>query len=127
MHDVVPIEQFIFSKKIIPLDEAGPTKTISELSKLNRQIDMIVIDTFRKAFKGDENSSGDTESFLENCKKLSEEFEDAAIVIIAHSGKTVDAKSPRGSSNLIANPDYAVMVTRKQKTKNSHKDAIILQ
>ena len=116
MHDVVPIEQFIFSKKIIPLDEAGLTKTISELRKLNRQIDMIVIDTFRKAFKGDENSSGDTENFLENCKKLSEEFEDAAIVIIAHSGKTVDAKSPRGSSNLIANPDYAVMVTRDQKT-----------
>ena len=115
-HNVVPIEQFIFSKKIIPLDEAGLAKTISELRKINRPIDMIVIDTFRKAFKGDENSAGDTENFFKNCKTLSEEFEDAAVVIIAHSGKTVDTKSPRGSSNLIANPDYAVMVTRDTKT-----------
>lgn len=115
-HDVNPMEQFIFSKRIIPLDEIGLEKTIAELRRLNKPIDLIVIDTFRKAFNGDENSSGETERFLANCKKLSEEFDNAAIIIIAHSGKTSESRGPRGSSNLIANPDYAISVIKDDKT-----------
>lgn len=135
-HENNPKGMFVFSKKLLPLDtEKGLAMTIRSLKKLNKPIDIIVIDTFRKAFSGDENSAGDTEIFLSNCKKLSEEFDDAAIIIVAHVGKKAgkDSKQmgPRGSSNLTAFADISISVTRdrsdssitlkQEKTKDSEE------
>lgn len=134
-HNNTPKGMFVFSKKLLPLDtEKGLSMTIKSLKTLNKPIDIIVIDTFRKAFSGDENSAGDTELFLTNCKKLSEEFDGAAIIIVAHVGKSgKDGKSsgPRGSSNLTAFADVTISVTRdkgdasitlkQEKTKDSEE------
>ena len=135
-HENNPKGMFVFSKKLLPLDtEKGLSMTIKSLKKLNKPIDLIVIDTFRKAFSGDENSAGDTEIFLSNCKKLSEEFDDAAIILVAHVGKNAgrDGKpmGPRGSSNLTAFADISISVTRdrsdssitlkQEKTKDSEE------
>lgn len=135
-HENNPKGMFVFSKKLLPLDtEKGLSMTIKSLKKLNKPIDLIVIDTFRKAFSGDENSAGDTELFLSNCKKLSEEFDDAAIILVAHVGKNggKDGKpmGPRGSSNLTAFADISISVSRdrsdssitlkQEKTKDSEE------
>lgn len=119
-HNCDPKGKFVFSKKILPLDtQEGLEKTISEIKKLNKMVDLIVIDTLRKAFSGDENSASDTEKFLNSCKKLSEAFEGAAIIIVAHIGKTGKDTyniGPRGSSNLTANPDISIAVTRDKSS-----------
>lgn len=119
-HQCEPKGKFVFSKKLLPLNTpVGLEKTIHEIKTLNKTVDIIVIDTFRKAFSGDENSSEETELFLNNCRKLSEAFDGAAIIIVAHVGKSGKDSSnigPRGSSNLTANPDISIAVTRDKSS-----------
>lgn len=76
---------------------------------------LIVIDTFRTAFSGEENSSGDVSAATTAAAVLARMF-DVAVVLVHHSPKT-NPNDPRGSSALKGALDFmAVMHERAAGT-----------
>jgi hypothetical protein len=73
---------------------------------------LIVIDTFRAAFQGDENSSGDVASAVATLHALARMFETS--VMLAHHSTKSDAGEPRGSSALEGSLD--LMLTMERRT-----------
>lgn len=117
VHDVSSIGSIAFSKRVSKINTPeGYEETAKALKALDKPIDLILIDTFRRAFEGDENDSGATESFFSALQRLSDEFKGASIIIIHHAGKNPKG-GPRGSSNHAASVDVLISVER-DRTKN---------
>lgn len=72
---------------------------------------MIVIDTLKRNFHGDENTQKDMQAFVAGCDRIREFFPDTAIVIVHHSGHGNEDRA-MGSINLLASVDAEHRVTR---------------
>ena len=129
VHDVKSVGSIAFSKRVPKINTSeGYDETVKALKALNKPIDLILIDTFRRAFEGDENDSGATESFFSALQRLLEEFDGTSIIVVHHSGKNLKG-GPRGSSNHAASVDVLVSVERDRSknlisvTQDKQKDA----
>ena len=117
VHNVKSVGSIAFSKRVPKINTPeGYDETVKALKALDRPIDLILIDTFRRAFEGDENDSGATESFFSALQRLLDEFDGASIIVVHHAGKNPKG-GPRGSSNHAASVDVLVSVER-DRTKN---------
>ena len=80
-----------------------------------KSLGVIVIDTLTKAMPGgDQNSVEDTSAVFDIIAKIRDAEIKAAIVIIHHNTK--NGNQPRGSSNIQAEPDTLLTLTRNQET-----------
>lgn len=76
-------------------------------------IGMVVIDTLTKAMPGkDQNSVEDTSSVFNSVDMMRESGLQCAVMFIHHNAKA--GKGPRGSSNILAEPD-TILSVEKQK------------
>lgn len=117
VHKVKSVGSIAFSKRVPKINTSeGYDDTVKALKALNKPIDLILIDTFRRAFEGDENDSGATESFFSALQRLLDEFDGASIIVVHHAGKNPKG-GPRGSSNHAASVDVLASVER-DRTKN---------
>ena len=117
VHNVKSVGSIAFSKRVPKINTPeGYDETVKALKALDRPIDLILIDTFRRAFEGDENDSGATESFFSALQRLLDEFDGASIIVVHHAGKNPKG-GPRGSSNHAASVDVLVSVER-DRNKN---------
>lgn len=128
-HNVKSVGSIAFSKRVPKINTPeGYDETVKALKSLDRPIDLILIDTFRRAFEGDENDSGATESFFSALQRLLDEFDGASIIVVHHAGKNPKG-GPRGSSNHAASVDVLVSVERDRNknlikvTQEKQKDA----
>lgn len=91
-------------------DESAHEDLILELNKLEN-IKLIVIDTLARAMgSGDENSTSDMGSFIQNCDIIRHHTK-AHVMMIHHSGKD-QSKGARGSTALKGAIDTEMQVTQ---------------
>ena len=85
------------------------------LKKGENHIGVIVIDTLTKAMPGgDQNSVEDTSAVFDVIAKIKDAGIKAAVVIIHHNTK--NGGGPRGSSNIQAEPDTLLTLTKNEDT-----------
>lgn len=85
------------------------------LKKGEKHLGVIVIDTLTKAMPGgDQNSVEDTSSVFDVIAKIKDAGIKAAVVIIHHNTK--NGGGPRGSSNIQAEPDTLLTLTKNEET-----------
>ena len=85
------------------------------LKKGENHIGVIVIDTLTKAMPGgDQNSVEDTSAVFDVIAKIKDAGIKAAVVIIHHNTK--NGSGPRGSSNIQAEPDTLLTLTKNEDT-----------
>lgn len=78
------------------------------------KIGIMVFDTFTKTMPGkDQNSVEDTSSVFNTVSMLREVGVDPAVMFIHHNSK--NSKMPRGSSNILAEPDTVLSVQKKEQ------------
>ncbi|MCI4410416.1 MAG: AAA family ATPase [Thiotrichales bacterium] len=118
---------FYLSNTSIGFDTVeGLTQIINAIEQTKTTPDVIFIDTLARSFNGDENSASNMGDFVKNCNCLSLYFNNAAVVVIHHSGNSDKTRS-RGSSALIGAVDKNYLLTVKEnqrilsctKSKNS--------
>ncbi len=86
-------------------------------NKGEKKIGVIVIDTLTKAMPGgDQNSVEDTSAVFDVIAKIKDAGIKAAVVIIHHNTK--NSGTPRGSSNIQAEPDTLLTLTKNPETDN---------
>ena len=86
-------------------------------NKGEKELGVVVIDTLTKAMPGgDQNSVEDTSAVFDIIAKIKDAGIKAAVVIIHHNTK--NSGSPRGSSNIQAEPDTLLTVTKNEDTGN---------
>ena len=91
-------------------DETAHIELLEQLSDI-QDIKLIVVDTLARAMgSGDENSSSDMGSFIQNCDEIRHKTQ-AHVMIIHHSGKD-GAKGARGHSSLKAALDTEIQVSQ---------------
>ncbi len=97
-------------------------------------VKLIVIDTFRASFVGNENDSGDIANYLNRLEMLQAET-GASIVLLHHTGKNtgeaIDYHDPykliRGSSALVGSVDYVLgLQYDKENSSPGTEDVLIL-
>jgi len=105
----LPNEKISFTFQPLPLHPS----TIPELVKLTKehQFDVIIIDTLRRGFRGDENESQAISEFFMRMRAFANETQ-VAVVVLHHSRKkskdAFDAiEMARGSGDITAAVDYA--------------------
>lgn len=80
-----------------------------------KQLGVIVIDTLTKAMPGgDQNSVEDTSAVFDVIAKIKDAGVKAAVVIIHHNTK--NGNNPRGSSNIQAEPDTLLTLSKNPET-----------
>lgn len=85
------------------------------LKKGENHLGVIVIDTLTKAMPGgDQNSVEDTSAVFDVIAKIKDAGIKAAVVIIHHNTK--NGGGPRGSSNIQAEPDTLLTLTKNEET-----------
>jgi hypothetical protein len=85
------------------------------LKKGEKHLGVIVIDTLTKAMPGgDQNSVEDTSAVFDVIAKIKDAGIKAAVVIIHHNTK--NGSGPRGSSNIQAEPDTLLTLTKNEET-----------
>lgn len=72
---------------------------------------LIIIDTLKRNFHGDENAQKDMGAFIAGCDRLREFFPDTAILIVHHSGHGNEDRA-MGSINLLAAADAEWRVSK---------------
>lgn len=92
--------------------------------------DLIIIDTFSKAFGRNENSTEDMGTFLRNLDTI-KNATSSAIMLVHHTGHT-DQKRARGNSRLPDDLDFCILCERTEKfhanlTVTKQKDADCLE
>lgn len=71
---------------------------------------LIIVDTFRAAFDGDENDTGETQTFVDLCREVGAEANPpAAVLLLHHAAK---AGGYRGSSGIYGAVDLLVELER---------------
>jgi len=99
------------SDTALPVDtQEGLIELILAIKSTNIIPDILFVDTFSRAFAGDENSASCVSEFVRNCNELSSIFSGCTVVIIHHTGKT-DKSSIRGSSALTGAADKVFLLT----------------
>jgi hypothetical protein len=109
--------------RVVALERAVNLNTSETVRDLQAAIDaaalmpgLLVIDTLSKFTPGmKENASEETAAFLYNVGNMLRDHYSCTVLIVAHSGHG-DAKRPRGSSVLMANPDAEYIVDRPDAT-----------
>lgn len=86
-------------------------EAIAELPPDAPRIALIVIDTFRSAFVGEENSSGDVSAATTAAAVLGRML-DSAVVLVHHATKS-NPQDPRGSSAFLASLDFMMVMNEK--------------
>lgn len=121
---------FYLSNTSAPLDTVeGLTQTIKAIEQTRTIPDVIFMDTLARCYSGDENSARDIGELVKNCNYLSAYFNNAAVILIHHSGHSDKTRS-RGSSALIGAVDKSYLLTVKDeqrilsctKSKNSKEN-----
>ena len=106
------------------LDEAARLNLVEQikaadawwLKKGEKHLGVIVIDTLTKAMPGgDQNSVEDTSAVFDVIAKIKDAGIKAAVVIIHHNTK--NGSGPRGSSNIQAEPDTLLTLTKNEETE----------
>lgn len=106
---------------------------IIQLAK-KEEIKLIIIDTLRASFVGDENSSGDMANYLNKINKLQSDTR-ASILLLHHigknSGESMDYHDPyklaRGSSALAGSVDYMLgLQYNKDESEPGAEDCLVL-
>lgn len=93
----------------VNLGNAGEVKKVIE--SMSDGVTMVVVDTLNRSMIGaDENSAGDTGSFMDGAAMIQRKT-GASVVIVHHSGKD-KSKGMRGSSAIEGAVDTAVKVER---------------
>jgi hypothetical protein len=73
---------------------------------------LIIIDTLARNFGGgDENSAKDMNTFVAGLDKLKNEFPNASVLVVHHSGKD-SGRGPRGNSALFAAADTVMRLNK---------------
>jgi RecA-family ATPase len=102
-------------------DAAVRQDTVDKLAIANAQfkargwggIGMVVFDTLTKAMPGkDQNSVDDTSAVFEVTSMMREVNVEAAVLFVHHNNR--GSNTPRGSSNIMAEPDTIMTGTRKE-------------
>ncbi len=105
------------------LDETARTNLVEQIKATDtwwqkrgeKSLGVIVIDTLTKAMPGgDQNSVEDTSAVFDIIAKIKDAGIKAAVVIVHHNTK--NGNQPRGSSNIQAEPDTLLTLTRNQET-----------
>ncbi len=121
---------FYLSNTSVHIDTVeGLTQTIKAIEQTRAMPDIIFMDTLARCYNGDENSARDMGELVKNCNYLSQYFNNAAVVLIHHSGHSDKTRS-RGSSALIGAVDKSYLLTVKDeqrilsctKSKNSKEN-----
>lgn len=108
---------FYLSNTSVHIDTVeGLTQTIKAIEKTNKIPDVIITDTLARCYGGDENSARDMGEFVKNCNYLSQYFNNAAVILIHHSGHSDKTRS-RGSSALIGAVDKSYLLTVKDEQR----------
>lgn len=106
------------------LDETARTNLVEQIKAADswwqkrgeKTIGVIVIDTLTKAMAGgDQNSVEDTSAVFDIIAKIKDAGIKAAVVIIHHNTK--NGNSPRGSSNIQAEPDTLLTLSKSEETE----------
>lgn len=121
---------FFLSNTSMPFDSVeGLTQVINAIKQTDVIPDVIFVDTLARSMSGDENSTNAMGDFVKHCNYLSLYFNDAAVVVIHHTGKSDYTKS-RGSSALTGAADKIYLIGVKEnirtlsclKSKNSKEN-----
>lgn len=117
IHKGIPKEQkapFYLIKKSV---ETNNPSVIAELTESIRaklgqdpNIGLIVVDTFNRCFRGEENSASDVGKFTAACEELQNKL-GVTVLVVHHTGKD-EAKGMRGSGSLYDNADTVLSVKR---------------
>ena len=87
---------------------------INLLKEQEKQIGLIIFDTFQRNFSGDENSAQEVNKFVKAADQLIHDF-DCSVLLVHHTGRGNKGRA-RGSSVLDASIDGEFLVERKDKT-----------
>ncbi len=93
----------------------------SVAAELGEAVQLIVIDTFSRAFAGhDENSAQDVSRFVKTCDRV-REATGAALLIVHHLGKDA-SKGLRGSTVLGAAADTVIEITGRRASVSKQRN-----
>jgi RecA-family ATPase len=115
------LEQFLFSSMSVMLDRDDNIEALVNFCKTNK-VEVIIIDSFRRIFSGDENESRTINKIQKAFKKFLNEG--ITIIFLHHHGK--EGSSPRsniteklrGSSDILAMVDSALMIEKVSEKRN---------
>lgn len=102
----------------IPLNQPGSAEhIIAEVhaAMAERGLDapaLIIADTLKRNFAGDQNTSKDMSMFVNSCTKIREAFKDSTIIVVNHSGHS-EKERMGGSIDLLAALDAEYKVEKK--------------
>lgn len=105
----------------IPLNIEGSAEhVIAEVRAALRDRDvsapaMIIVDTLKRNFSGDQNASKDMSVFVRACDTVREAFPDSTVVVVNHSGHA-EKERMGGSIDLLAAVDAEFKVEKKDGT-----------
>ena len=121
-------ERIFFSKRPIGLDtDEGYADAVNAIDDLDRDLDLIVIDTLsRHLLQSAENSNDDMAQFINRLELLKHRYE-CTILVVHHTGKS-GKQEARGASALKANIDFSFGVQKDDNkicklTCDKQKDA----
>lgn len=96
----------------IPGTDGDVPILIDSIKKTALSPRLIIIDTLARNFgDGDENSAKDMNAFVAGVDKLKNEFPDASVLVVHHSGKD-SARGPRGNSALFGAADTVMRLSK---------------
>jgi len=87
---------------------------INLLKEQEKQIGLIIFDTFQRNFSGDENSAQEVNKFVKAADQLIHDF-DCTVLLVHHTGRGNKGRA-RGSSVLDASIDGEFLIERKDQT-----------
>jgi hypothetical protein len=116
------LEHFYVFAKGPPLSSPSDSvsfvlEALTQLPKNAPPVALIIIDTFRASFVGEENSSGDVSTATTTATALGRML-DAAVVLVHHATKS-DPTDPRGSSAFLASLDFMMVMNEKKDDRVS--------
>lgn len=106
---------FAMSDEIDFLSVSGQNDIIDYV--LTRKIGVIVIDSFRTVFEGNENDSGATQKLLNAFNRIAK-LSNTAVIVIHHTNK--DGSGYRGSGSIKASADGLYTVTSSNSNITLH-------
>jgi|14BtaG_2_1085337.scaffolds.fasta_scaffold08254_3 KaiC/GvpD/RAD55 family RecA-like ATPase len=96
---------------------------INLLKEQEKQIGLIIFDTFQRNFSGDENSAQEVNKFVKAADQLIHDF-DCTVLLVHHTGRGNKGRA-RGSSVLDASIDGEFLVERKDKTIDGEEKMLV--
>jgi len=97
----------------------GLRQVIGAIKRLDRDVDLVIVDTLHRFLVGDENSAQDAKTMLDACAEIMDEFK-CSVLLVHHTGVSEEAQHrARGSSAWRGALDIEMSVTPRGDGKIS--------